>query len=138
MIDELDYQGKTQREQLIRLMAESLEIEGCENIRIGIEGEPNQPDMIQGMVQNWPPDLTATRPWGKHVIMAVEMAEGCVASLNDLRNRLQLFNSAASALTAELHVAIPATMGGKSTTATMNALLKTMNINAKLWVLGGA
>jgi hypothetical protein len=129
--------GQNRKEELCTLMAEFFRLEGCHDIRAEA---PNYlgPEKIVGSVKDHSPALTCRRPdkRGTAVILDTLLVEGGAVDLSEVVSRLQLFSSAAQAISGELHLVVPARVGGCDGEELARALLKRLGLKAnRIWSL---
>ncbi len=97
-----------QKEQAIRLMAETLPLAGYGGVHADLPGW-DQPELIHGAMRDHRPSIFCESP--KPVFMDV-LPVGPVA-LEDVASRWQLFSSAAELTGGEFHVVIPRWLSGR-------------------------
>lgn len=127
----------TRREELVALMAEFFKAEGCEDIRALAPGY-RQPEKIIGSVKDHAPSLTCRRPDNRStaVILDTVLVEGGPSDLSEVVSRLQLFSSAVQAIGGELHLVVPARVGGCDGDELARALLRRLGLRAnRIWSL---
>jgi hypothetical protein len=136
-MDTIVVSGQNRKEELCALMAEFFRLEGCQDIRADSPAHL-APEKIVGSVKDHSPALTCRRPdkRGTAVILDTLLVEGGAVDLSEVVSRLQLFASAAQAVSGELHLVVPSRVGGCDGDELARALLKRLGLRAnRIWSL---